>query len=65
MPIITLGGSSLVAQRVKDPTLLLPCLWLLLSNGFDPWPENFPEGVVKEKKALNTLGELACSPLDR
>ena len=54
-----------MAQRVKDPTLLLPCLWLLLSNGFDPWPENFPEGVVKEKKALNTLGELACSPLDR
>ena len=31
--------SSIAAQQVKDPALLL--LWLWLQLGFDPWPGNF------------------------
>ena len=39
------GGSSLVAQQVKDPALSLP--WL----GFSPWPGNFsmPQAQPKSK----------------
>ena len=33
-------GSSLVAQRVKDPVLSLPWLRSPLWCGFDPWAEN-------------------------
>ena len=35
------GGSSLGAQRVKDPVLSLQWLGLLLWQGFSPWPRNF------------------------
>ena len=33
--------SSLVLQRIKDPTLSLQWLGSLLWHGFDPWPGNF------------------------
>ena len=34
-------GSSLVAEWVKDPALLLMWLEPLLWHGFNPWPRNF------------------------
>ena len=34
--------SSVVAQVVKDPVLLLLWPWLLLWQEPDPWPRNFP-----------------------
>ena len=40
-PIKVSPGSSLVAQEVKDPVLLLQRLGSLLWHGFDPWPGNF------------------------
>ena len=33
--------SPLVSQRVKDPALSPPWLWLQLWHGFDGWPRNF------------------------
>ena len=30
----------MAAQWVKDPALSLLWLWLLLWQGFDPWPQN-------------------------
>lgn len=36
-----LSWSSLVAQRAKDPALLILWPWLLLWCGFDPWRDNF------------------------
>ena len=38
------GGSSLMAQRVKDPT------WLQLWHRFSPWPGNFCILQVQPKK---------------
>ena len=35
------GGSSLVAQGVKDPALSLQQLGQLLWHTFHPWPANF------------------------
>ena len=49
---ISKGGSSLVAQRVKDPALSRKQLRLLLWHRFDPWPRNFHMlWVHPEKKA--------------
>lgn len=39
--MLTAGGSSPVAQRVKDQVWSLQLLRLLLWRGFDPWPGNF------------------------
>ena len=50
------GGSSLVAQWVKDMALSLEWLGSLLWLGFDPWPRNFhvsqawPKKKKKDKK---------------
>ena len=30
-----------MAQQVKDPTLSLPLVRVLLWHGFDPWPGDF------------------------
>ena len=38
---IAMSRSSLVAQGVKDLTLSLLRLWLLLWLRFHPWPRNF------------------------
>ena len=40
--------SSLVAQWVKDPALSLLWLWLLLWQGFNPWPGNSDRGAAKK-----------------
>ena len=42
-----------MAQCIKDLSLSLLWLWLLLWCGFDPWPGNFrmlPKEKRKEKK---------------
>ena len=59
---LTLVKSSLLAQGVKDPALLLLSLWLQLWHGFSPWPGNFHmlQGGPKRKKERKklTLGEM-------
>ena len=44
--------TSLEAQWVEDPALSLLWLWLLLCQGFNPWPGNFciPWLWVKTKR---------------
>ena len=42
--------SSLVAQQVEEPMLLLLCLRLLLWCRFSPWPENFCMPQAQPKK---------------
>ena len=46
--------SSLVAQEVKEPALLLPQLRSPLWHRFDPWPRNFHmlQAQLKKKKKM-------------
>ena len=44
------GGSSLVAQWVKEPALSLRLLRSLLGHRFNPWPGDFHMSRVPQKK---------------
>ena len=56
------GGSSFVAQWVKDAALSL--LWLrpLLWQGFDPWPGNFHMPWVRRRKERERNPDVALLP---
>ena len=45
-----ISGRSLVVQWVKDLSLSLQWLGLLLGDGFDPWPRNFHMPQVQPRK---------------
>ena len=44
---------SLQAQWVKDPMLLLLCLWLLLWRGYYPCSREFPHAAGAAKKEID------------
>ena len=47
--------SSLVAQQVKDPELLVLWLGSLLPYIFDPWPRKFCMSWVWPKKGVGLI----------
>ena len=56
-----LKRSSLVAQRVKDPSLWMQWLGSLLWHGFESWSGNFhmPQARPKQtKRAQNTANKI-------
>ena len=48
-----------MAQQVKDPELLLLCLWLQLCCRWDHWPRNFHMPWAQGKKSVKEL-DLKC-----